>query len=356
MRQWQSTLLIIGLLYLGGCEPKNSAPPESPRIKNSKFAKIILPEINQSAKLGKAVSFQLESVQGSIDSVLIQADGSSQVYNASSFKWVPTTQKTGTCKIQVTVYGNGKEEIHYPRLKLLSDIEPEQFSYVVIAAHPHDTNDYTQGLFFLDSQLIESTGQTEKSEIKKVDPISGEVIVKVPLDDQYFGEGSTRYGNEIYQLTWKLRTGFVYDLDLNKKRSFQYNTQGWGLTTKGDSLAMSDGTEKIYFMNPSDFKEVGRIEVYNDKGAVDSLNELEYINGQIYANEYQTDLIHAIEPSTGRILKTIDLSGLLTSEEAAAAHELNGIAYDQQGDRLFVTGKWWPWLFEIKLRPKSANL
>lgn len=354
MRQF--SILIIVLLYFSSCGTKNSDVPESPRIKNSKFAKIILPKINQLTKIGEEVAFELEAIKGSIDSVQIQAGGSSEIFIGGSFEWIPTTQKTGTCKIQITVYSNGEQEVHYPRLKLLSDIEPEQYSYVVTGVYPHNTKDYTQGLFFLDNQLIESTGQTEKSEIKKVDPISGEVLKKVPLDDQYFGEGTTLYKNEIFQLTWTRRTGFVYDLDLNKKRSFQYNTQGWGLTTMGDSLVMSDGTEKIYFMTPDAFSEIGRIEVYNDKGPVDNLNELEYINGLLYSNQYQTDLIHIIEPSTGRILKTIDLSGLLTDEESAAADVLNGIAYDQEGDRLFVTGKWWPWLFEIKLKPEKTNL
>jgi len=172
----------------------------------------------------------------------------------------------------------------------------------------------------------------------------------------FFGEGCTVYNNSIYQLTWTSKTGFVYDLDLNRKRSFQYNTPGWGLTTMGDSLVMSDGTEKLYFMTPGDFSEIDRIEVYNDKEAVDNLNELEYINGLIYANQWQTDFIHVIDPSSGRILKTIDLSGLLTDEEAQKADVLNGIAYDEKGDRLFVTGKMWPWLFEIKLQPKNTNL
>ena len=353
MRQF--SVFIIGLLFLISCATKNSDTPKSPRIKNLKFSKIISPKINQFTKIGDEVAFELEPVEGSIDSIQIQAGGSSEIFSGNSFKWIPTTQKTGTYKIQITVYSSDKQEIHYSRLKLLSDIKPEQYSYIVTAVYPHDTKDYIQGLFFLDNLLIESTGQKGKSEIKKVDPINGKVITKVPLDDQYFGEGSTQYKDEIFHLTWHARTGFVYDLDLNRKRSFKYNTQGWGITTMGDSLVMSDGSEKIYFMAPDDFSEIGKIEVYNDEGVINNLNELEYINGLIYANEWQTDFIHIIEPSTGRVLKTIDLSGLLTDEEAMAAEVLNGIAYDHEGDRLFVTGKWWPWLFEIKLKPEEKT-
>jgi len=142
---------------------------------------------------------------------------------------------------------------------------------------------------------------------------------------------------------------------LNEKRRFSYNTEGWGLTTVGDSLAMTDGSETIRYMNPRDFSEVGYIEVYTDEGPVTNLNELEYINGYIYANEYQSENIHVIDPKSGKVLKTIDMSALLTENEAEKADVLNGIAYDKAGDRLFVTGKWWPWIFEIKLKPDNRN-
>ena len=349
-------LVIFALLYLSGCGKQNPDIPKSPRIKNQKITSVISPKINQQVKIGEEIFFEIESSKQRIDSVRIQVGNYSEMFITASFSWTPQTNRTGTYKIQLSTYCNGKEEIHYPRLKLLSDIEPEQYSYVVLGTYPHNTADFTQGLFFLNDQMVESTGQKKKSEIKKTDPVSGETISKIPLEDQYFGEGCTLYNDEIYQLTWTSNTGFVYDLDLNKKRSFQYNTLGWGLTTMGDSLVMSDGSDKLYFMSPEDFSEIGRLEVYNSEGAVHNLNELEYINGHIYANEWQTDLIHVIDPFTGKIIKTIDLSGLLTKEEAQSADVLNGIAYDQAGDRLFVTGKLWPWLFEIKLQPKNTNL
>lgn len=340
-----------------GCGKQNTDTPTSPRIKNQKKTKLVFPKINQEVQIGSEILFEIESGDLKIDSIQVQVGDYSKVFKAGSFSWIPPTKRTGTYKIQLTAFIDGKEEIHYPRLKLLSDIEPEQYSYIVMGTYPHDTDDYTQGLFFLEDQLIESTGQKGKSVIKKVDPLSGKSEIKTPLDNQYFGEGSTLYNNEIYMLTWYSQTGFVYDLNLNQLRKFQFHTdEGWGLTTMGDSLVMSDGSEKLYFMNPGEFSEIGRIEVYNDKEPVVNLNELEYINGLIYANEWQTDNIHIIEPSSGRVLKTIDLSGLLTDAESSKAEVLNGIAYDKDGDRLFVTGKWWPWLFEIKLKPKKTNL
>ncbi|MCP4459328.1 MAG: glutaminyl-peptide cyclotransferase [Cytophagales bacterium] len=349
-------LVLLTLLFCAGCGKQNSDSPESPRIKSVKLTKVISPKINQVVTIGDEVLFEVESGELKIDSINIRVGDYSQTFNSESFNWIPSTEKTGIFKVQLTAFCNGKEETHYPRIKLLSDIEPEQYSYIVMGAYPHDTQDYTQGLFFLDNQLVESTGQEEKSELKKTNPMTGQTIMKVPLDNQYFGEGCTLYNNEIYQLTWNSKTGFVYDLELNMKRTFQYNTEGWGLTTIGDSLVMSDGSNKLYFMTPGDFSEIDRLEVYNHLGAVDNLNELEYINGLIYANQYNTNLIHAIEPSSGRILKTIDLTGLLTEEEARAADVLNGIAYEKRKDQLYVTGKWWPWLFEIKLKPKNPNL
>lgn len=317
---------------------------------------VILPKQNQKIQIGADVLFEIQAADWKIDSVRIQAGDVSSVFMENVFSWIPPTKKTGLYKMQLSVYYKGKEEIHYPRLTLLSDIEPAQYTYIVLGAYPHNTDDYTQGLFFLNDQMIESTGQRGKSALKKIEQPSGKTVAKIPLDDQYFGEGCTRYKNEIYQLTWEARKGFVYDLNLNEKRIFQYNTDGWGLTTMGDSLVMSDGTEKLYFMTPGSFSEIDRIEVYSHEGAVDNLNELEYVNGLIFANEYQTNFIHVIEPSSGRVLKTIDLSDLLTDKEAQKADVLNGIAYDEMRDRLFVTGKWWPWLFEIKLQPKKNSL
>jgi len=304
--------------------------------------------------MGDSIRIEVTS-ERKIDSVQIISGGRTHNTTKTQLSWPVETTKTGTHKFRVKVFFDSTSETHYPRLIVLSDRQPEQYSYLVTGTYPHNEDSYTQGLFYHDDFFIESTGQKKKSSIKKVDPMSGEIINQTPLTDDLFGEGCTVYKNEVYQLTWQAGTGIVYDMELNEKRRFSYNTEGWGLTTVGDSLAMTDGSETIRYMNPRDFSEVGSIEVYTDEGPVTNLNELEYINGYIYANEYQSENIHVIDPKSGKVLKTIDMSALLTENESEKADVLNGIAYDKAGDRLFVTGKWWPWIFEIKLKPDNRN-
>ncbi len=345
-------MVVIGSMT--GCGKQDKDKPDSPRIK--KNTRIEAPGMNAYATLGESVTFTVTADEGTVDSVKVVAGKVQTVFKTSTFNWVPATQRTGTFGFQVNVYSEGQEEIHYPRMRMLSDVVPEPFTYVSLGAYEHDTNAYTQGLFFLNDRLIESTGERGKSTLRKVHPVTGEVLQNVPLADTYFGEGCTVYKDKIYQLTWTSRVGFIYDLELNQTGTFQYSTDGWGLTTMGDTLVMSDGSERLYFMNPMGFTEIDQIEVYNNVGKVTQLNELEYINGHIYANEYQSNKIHVIEPTTGRVLKTIDMSGILSPDEVSKADVLNGIAYDAEGDRLFVTGKWWPWLFEIKLQPINSQL
>jgi glutamine cyclotransferase len=350
---YRITLLFVGIILLVSCGKQDTDKPDSPRIK--KATSVVTPSMNQEETLGNNVSFSI-SAESKVDSVEVLSNGSEKMFYSSTFDWKPNTIRTGVFSFQVKVYCKGAEEVHYPRLRMLSDVVPEQYTYISMGAYEHDTDAYTQGLFFLDNILIESTGERGKSTIRKVHPVTGQVLQNVPLGDQFFGEGCTVYKDKIYQLTWTSRQGFIYDNNLNQTGTFQYNTDGWGITTMGDSLIMTDGSEKVYFMNPQGFSEIDHLEVYTDKGMVDNLNELELVNGLLYANEYQTNKIHVIEPSTGRVLKTIDLAGLLTPEEARKADVLNGIAYNEETDQLFVTGKWWPWLFEIKLQPKNTQL
>lgn len=352
MQKITAVVLVIGVMV--GCGKQNEDKPDSPRIK--KMTAVASPAMNQSVTLGQSVDFTITSEKGNVDSVQIVVGKEETMFKSGTFKWQPSTRRTGIFSFQVNVFSNGQVEAHYPRLQMLSDVVPEEFTAISMSAYEHDTQAYTQGLFFLNDRLIESTGEKGKSTIRRVHPVTGAVLKNVPLADEYFGEGCTLYKDKIYQLTWTSRVGFIYDLELNQIGTFQFNTDGWGLTTLGDSLVLSDGSEKLYFMNPNGFTEIDRIEVYNHKEKVDNLNELEYVNGFIYANEYQTNNIHIIEPTTGRVMRTIDLSGMLTPAEAEAADVLNGIAYDAVGDRLFVTGKWWPWLFEIKLQPKKPQI
>lgn len=223
-------------------------------------------------------------------------------------------------------------------------------TYRVVRSYPHDRQAYTQGLVFHDGVLYEGTGLNGQSSVRKVRLETGEVLQVRPLDEKYFGEGIAIVGKDLIQLTWQTEVGFVYDLaTFNSRRTFRYPGEGWGLTYDGTRLIMSDGSPTLRFLDPTTLKQTGRL-VVRDRGVpVEELNELEVVNGEILANVYQTERIARISPKTGQVTAWIDLRGLLSAREAAGAEVLNGIAYDAANNRLFVTGKLWPRLFEIEI-------
>lgn len=231
------------------------------------------------------------------------------------------------------------------------------YSYKIKNSWPHDTRAYTQGLIFLDGILWESTGQYGASSLRKVELKTGKVIKQISVPRTYFAEGMTVFHNKVFQLTWQEHKGFIYDpATFQKQGEFDYTGEGWGLTHDGASLIMSDGTDQIRFLDPSTLQTTRTINVKDRGEPVDQLNELEYIDGEIYANVYQTDRIARIEPKTGRILGWIDLTGLLALKDRTGGEDvLNGIAYDEAGKRLFVTGKMWPKLFEIEIVKNKAH-
>ncbi len=225
------------------------------------------------------------------------------------------------------------------------------YTFRIVDVYPHQTDAFTQGLVFEDGVLYEGTGLQGKSSLRKVELETGRVLHRYDLPEAYFGEGITIYQDMIIQLTWKSGKGFIYNKnDFNLLSEFTYPTEGWGITHNGKTLFMSDGTSTIYFLDPLNLETTGSIEVHDDGVPVDRLNELEYINGRIYSNIWQTDRIAIINPEDGAVTGWIDLTGLLqTQDYSGPADVLNGIAYDKQGDRLFVTGKLWPYLFEIEM-------
>ncbi|MGD9145671.1 MAG: glutaminyl-peptide cyclotransferase [Anaerolineae bacterium] len=225
------------------------------------------------------------------------------------------------------------------------------YTYRIVNVYPHDREAFTQGLVFEDEGFYEGTGLWGFSTLRRVDLESGEVLQLHPLPPEYFGEGITIFGDRIIQLTWKAGLGLVYDKDsFDLLSTFRYPTEGWGITHDGTALIMSDGTSTLYFLDPETFEEIGQIQVSDDQGPLSRLNELEYIEGKIYAHVWQTDRVAIIEPATGQVIAWIDLQGLLQAEDLLQPVDvLNGIAYDADGERLFVTGKWWPKLFEIEL-------
>ena len=227
------------------------------------------------------------------------------------------------------------------------------YGYEVVRSYPHDRSAFTQGLIVRNGFFYEGTGNLGQSDLRKVRIETGEVMQVTPLADEYFGEGITELKGSIYQLTWRHGVGFVYDLEkFEPIKRFSYKGEGWGLTHDDTRLIMSDGTAQLRFLDPGTLKETGRVTVRDNGRPVLQLNELEYIKGEIYANIWMAQRIARINPADGRVTGWIDLTGLLSPTERANADVLNGIAYDAATDRLFVTGKWWPRVFEIKLVKK----
>lgn len=231
------------------------------------------------------------------------------------------------------------------------------YGYRIRNEYPHDPAAFTQGLIYLGTNangediLLEGTGQRGASSLRRVVVQTGEVVQQHDLAQEFFGEGITLWQDKIIQLTWQSQTGFVYDATTFAELSrFSYPTEGWGITHDGTQLIMSDGSDTLYFWNPETLAETGRVAVFDDNGPVVRLNELEYINGEVWANIWQTDKIARIDPATGAVVGWVDLTALLSAADRVQQVDvLNGIAWDGENGRLFVTGKWWPKLFEIEL-------
>ena len=228
------------------------------------------------------------------------------------------------------------------------------YGYEVVHAFPHDSGAYTQGLVFHDGTLLESTGQVGHSSLRRVELETGKVLQKVDVDAPYFAEGITLLKGKIYQLTWQHQVGFIYDAwTFQKIGEFHYQGEGWGLANDGQSLILSDGSNRIRFLDPATFEVRKTIAVVNARAQVNELNELEYIKGEIYANIWHADRVARIDPRTGAVIGWIELTGLLATGEVSDEEAvLNGIAYDETNGRLFVTGKLWPKVFEIRLTRK----
>ena len=232
--------------------------------------------------------------------------------------------------------------------------EPEQLGYQIISSRPHDESAYTQGLQLLGSRLFESTGMYGQSTLRENDATSGKILRKRPLAKTVFGEGLAIVGGEMFVLTWKENIAYVFEPDTFKPiRSHNYLGEGWGLTTDGKQLIMSDGSNKLKFIDPKDFLTLKTLEVKDGKVPVTNLNELEWIDGQIFANIYQTDKIARISPTDGQVTAWLDLTGLKNQlPKPNRADVLNGIAYDPSTGHLLVTGKYWPLMFEMKIVKK----
>lgn len=236
---------------------------------------------------------------------------------------------------------------------VFSDIEPRKYTYTTLKDYPHNEGFYTQGLEFHDGYLYEGTGEHGKSGLFKVNLQTGKPVMQHLLDVKYFGEGITILDGKVYQLTYRAQKGFVYNLDdFAVIDSFSYKSkEGWGLTNDGQYLIMSNGTHELIWLDPSDYSEIKRVDVANNLGLINNLNELEYIRETIFANVYTTNMIVQIDPETGKVLSQVNMDGILNmyTNPTDTIDYLNGIAYDSSSDRYLITGKWWPRIFEIEL-------
>jgi glutaminyl-peptide cyclotransferase len=284
----------------------------------------------------------------SIDSITYSLDGK-KIKQSTPL----TNFKLGIQTIVSTIYFNNEQQSIRENIIILNNEHPKIFTYKIINEYPHDITSYTQGLEFFNDTLYESTGQYKESKLRKVNYKTGEIFKSINLADEYFGEGLTILNDKIYQLTWRKGMGFVYDVNtFEKLNSFKYgeSKEGWGLCHDNDIIYKSDGTEKIWTLNPETLIEQDNIQVYTNKGKITDINEMEWINGQIYANRYQKDGVAIINPKNGAVIAVIDFSPLkkLVTQHAGL-DVLNGIAYNPKTKTIFVTGKRWDKLFEVEI-------
>jgi len=320
--------------------------------------KIVSPAEDAEYKLKDQITVSLVPFDDKklIDSVKVFFDGKIVAHLTSS-PWECSvgpsfTDQTGRKSVKAVAYTREKSQAVTRFVIVYSDIVPKRYSYKVINTYPHDAEAFTQGLFYDNGILYEGTGQETGSSLREVELETGRILRQHNLDPSLFGEGITLYKDRIYQVTWRNKVGFIYNKsDFRLINKIFIQTEGWGLTTINDRIVMSDGSNVLYFHEPEMFDAVSRIEVYDNEKKVDQLNELEYINGEIWANIWQTDLIARIDPLSGKVNSYVDMSPLYPESKRREinADVLNGIAWDAQGGRIFVTGKRWPKLYEIRI-------
>lgn len=354
-------LVCVGAIVIAAvvmsCQPekpketsaKQVAPDKPQNIGSVTFSP--RQQINPETLLAVSAASSTDSV--TIDSVVVRFNDTTLASSQSADVTVPLSGiPLGNQSLTTLLFlNNGKVERHSLNLTIFAAAPPQKYSYRKLATYTHDPDAYTQGLLYHNGHLFESTGTKGESTIRQVELSTGKVLKQTPLADQYFGEGLALWQNDLIQLTWTSHIGFVYDIEsFTQKRTFNYPTEGWGLASTSSELVMSDGSENLYFLDPYSLTETRRIQVYNDKTRVGNINELEVVDGLIYANVYQTDDIVMIDPATGAVVGEVSLEGIFNRQGYTRRLDvLNGIAWDASGRRLFVTGKWWPKLYQIEL-------
>ena len=313
-------------------------------------------ENKKEFKLGESIQAQ---VNGEKDSIVyfLGEQRLTKTVGEEDLDYTFENEKLGKWNLTAQVYADGTSKEIQQEITLFNDTAPVTYTYEIVNKYPHATDAYTQGLEFYNDELYESTGHYGSSSLRKVDLQTGEVLKKIEIPSTYFAEGITILNDKIYQLTWKEDKGFIYDVDsFEKTGEFQYgeSPQGWGLANDGNTIYKSDGTEKIWFLNPETLAEEDFIQTVTHRTISTQLNELEWVDGKIYANTYQKDGVAIINPENGAIEGVINFSGLRdqlgNTEDLDAVNDvLNGIAYDKEAGKLYVTGKDWDTLFEVKI-------
>lgn len=345
MKRAFGLLIVVSACIFTACKTRHERP-----------VYFLSPEEGSTIRHGQSFTMKLDAGSDSFDSVTYLLDtGLIASRKDTASVTVPTSKlPLGIKVLTARIYNGGEYNEVTTNIVLIPDKAPVKYSYSVVNVFPHDTSSYTEGLEYHDGYLYESAGLKGESSLRKAELRTGKVLQKVDLDDKYFGEGITVVGDKIIQLTYQEGVGFVYDKNTFKKLSefpYQAGREGWGLYFDGKQILNTDGTNNIYLLNKDTYQKEGTLGVYDINGAVDNLNELEMVDGKIYANIYQTDNIAIINPQSGAVEGIIDLSELYPEvKRNAGADVLNGIAWDPTGRRLFVTGKKWDKLFEIKVK------
>ena len=332
-------LLILSFFLISNCENNNS-----------KDFKLKIQSTDKTVKLNDTINIEISSKRGAIiDSTKLFLNNKPVDNHVILDNYI-----LGNQDIRAIVYSDGQSFTLTNSFDIYSDSTPTLYKYEIINEFRHDDKAYTQGLEFYDNVLYESTGLNGKSSLRKVNYRTGEVLKSIKIDNEYFAEGITILNDKIYQLTWKNQIGFIYNTDLEIMNTFEYGNsiQGWGLCNDGEYIYKSDGTNKIWLLDKDTLEEISYIEVMTNKSKIKNINELEYINGKIYANTYQLnrDVVIIINPKNGIVEGVIDFTGIRDLvKKSPDLDVMNGIAYNPKTDRLYVTGKNWDKLFEIQL-------
>ena len=335
----------ISLAYLTGCKSKKERSAEEAPLPVATLTKTtFLPGDSVSIRLSEPLSRVVIRLDSVAVPILRQSDTAVSMQAKAPAIGLHSLVVQGVTKAQKTISDTLS-------IELWSDVIPQPLTYSVLKTYPHQTSSFTQGLEFHKGVLYESTGLNGQSNVMQVDVLTGSILKSIPLDKQYFGEGITIVNDRVYQLTWTSGVCFRYKLDFSPDKQFAYHTQGWGLTHRDldTTLILSDGTNKLYFLTP-DFQSKGAVGVYDNKGPVMNLNELEYANGYVFANVWQTNRIVQIDPKSGKVVGEMNMERILPTSVNTQENVLNGIAYQPSENAFYVTGKKWPTLTKIQLK------